>query len=73
MKRLAMRKFRGFTVFDHAELLPGTIVKRNNFATIIHYQDYTLTLFKDGRMNVHGLTEDTDVKTLFNTINKSFK
>lgn len=60
-------------VFDHAELLPGTIVKRNNFATIIHYQDYTLTLFKDGRMNVHGLTEDTDVKTLFNTINKSFK
>lgn len=61
------------TMFDHAELLPTTIVKQNAFAKLMTYQSYQMTLFKDGRMNVYGVEEETDAQQLYVTLNKSMK
>ncbi|MCU5746275.1 ThiF family adenylyltransferase [Staphylococcus sp. SQ8-PEA] len=59
--------------FDYANLIPGTLYKSNSFAKMIRYEDYTFTLFKDGRMNVHGLTENSEAKKLYDLILKSLK
>ncbi|MCD8828806.1 ThiF family adenylyltransferase [Staphylococcus gallinarum] len=61
------------SVFNYATLLPTTIVKQNDFAKLMTYQGYQMTLFKDGRMNVYGLDEEADAQQLFLTLNKSVK
>ncbi|MEJ7445579.1 thiamine/molybdopterin biosynthesis protein, partial [Staphylococcus hominis] len=47
--------------FDYASDFPGHMIKSTPFAKLIQHKDLAFTLFKDGRMNVHGITEETDV------------
>ena len=59
--------------FDYASDFPGHMIKSTPFAKLIQHKDLAFTLFKDGRMNVHGITEETDVHELYHQLLKSIK
>lgn len=59
--------------FDYASNFPGNIIRNTSFAKLIHYNQFKLTLFKDGRMNVHGIDHETDVQDLYHQLLKSIK
>ena len=44
------------------------MIKSTPFAKLIQHKDLAFTLFKDGRMNVHGITEATDVHALYHQL-----
>lgn len=59
--------------FKYASFLPGHVVKENAFAKLIKYRNLNCTLFRDGRMNVHGIKDDSMAQQLFNQFNKQLK
>lgn len=59
--------------FDYASDFPGHMIKSTPFAKLIQHKDLAFTLFKDGRMNVHGITEETDVHALYHQLLKAIK
>lgn len=59
--------------FDYASDFPGHMIKSTPFAKLFQHGELTFTLFKDGRMNVHGITEETDVHALYHQLLKSIK
>lgn len=61
------------SIFEHAHHLPGEIVKSTSFAKLIKDDDYELTLFKDGRMNVYGLEDEGQAQALYTHFAKSIK
>ena len=61
------------SIFEHAHHLPGEIVKSTSFAKLIKDDDYELTLFKDGRMNVYGIEDDEEAFKLYHSYLKALK
>lgn len=59
--------------FDYASDFPGHMIKSTPFAKLFQHGELTFTLFKDGRMNVHGITEEIDVHALYHQLLKSIK
>ena len=51
----------------HKEI-SGEIIKQNKFVKFITYNGYDMTLFKDGRMNVHGLDGQDEAERLYREI-----
>lgn len=50
------------------EEIPGSIIKQNQFVKFLSYKEYDMTLFKDGRMNVYGLNEQSEADHLYKEI-----
>ncbi|MCE5090257.1 ThiF family adenylyltransferase [Staphylococcus devriesei] len=61
------------SVFEHADYFPGDIVKSTSFAKLIKDDDYEITLFKDGRMNVYGVEDDDEANKLYHYYLKAIK
>ena len=61
------------SIFEHAHHLPGEIVKSTSFAKLIKDDDYEITLFKDGRMNVYGIEDDEEAFKLYHSYLKALK
>lgn len=59
--------------FEFAHYFPGHIIKENDYVKFIKYADINMTLFKDGRMNVHGISTKEDAKTMYQQLNRSIK
>lgn len=59
--------------FNYATYFPGHIIKENAFAKLIQYKDVNCTLFRDGRMNVHGIEDDSTARQLYEEFNKQLK
>lgn len=59
--------------FNNAQYLPGQLIKENPFAKIFSYDQVHCTLFRDGRMNVYGLSDDIEAQQLYNQFNKALK
>ncbi|MDT3960361.1 ThiF family adenylyltransferase [Staphylococcus kloosii] len=59
--------------FDYATFFPGRIIKENAFAKLMQYKDVNCTLFRDGRMNVHGIKDDSTARQLYEAFNKQLK
>jgi sulfur carrier protein ThiS adenylyltransferase len=59
--------------FDYATYFPGHIIKESAFVKLIQYKDVNCTLFKDGRMNVHGIEDDSTARQLYEKFNKQLK
>lgn len=53
-------------IFNHD--ITGEVIKKNSFVKLIVYKKYHMTLFRDGRMNVHGLNEKEEADDLFQEI-----
>ena len=51
----------------------GEIVKSTSFAKLIKDDDYEITLFKDGRMNVYGIEDDEEAFKLYHSYLKALK
>lgn len=47
---------------------PGDVIRQNQFVKFISYKEYEMTLFKDGRMNVYGLSDVDDANILYREI-----
>lgn len=50
--------------------LPGKTIRENAFVKLMTYKKYQLTLFKDGRMNVHGILQKEEANALYHEISK---
>ncbi|MEJ7309605.1 thiamine/molybdopterin biosynthesis protein, partial [Staphylococcus epidermidis] len=61
------------SIFEHAHHLPCEIVKSTSFAKLIKDDDYEITLFKDGRMNVYGIEDDEEAIKLYHSYLKALK
>lgn len=59
--------------FNYATYFPGHIIKENPFAKLIQYKDVNCTLFRDGRMNVHGIEDESTARQLYEEFNKQLK
>lgn len=59
--------------FDYAHHFSGHIIKETPFAKLIHYQNYRMTLFQDGRMNVYGVTNNEEAQQLYHQFLKALK
>lgn len=51
------------SVFNHE--LPGKTIRASAFVKLLTYKKYKLTLFKDGRMNVHGISRKEEANALY--------
>lgn len=61
------------TAFDYADYFPGKITKQNDYVKLMRYDDYQLTLFRDGRMNIYGTDDANEAKALYHTFSKALK
>ena len=59
--------------FENAALFPGNILKSNAFVKLMNIEGHSATLFKDGRMNIHGIESDTYAENLYQQLSKSMK
>lgn len=59
--------------FDNAHYFPGYIVKENEYVKFISYNDMTMTLFKDGRMNVRGIESQEIAEAIYQQFNRCIK
>lgn len=53
--------------------ITGEVIKRNSFVKLIVYKKYHMTLFRDGRMNVHGLSGEEEADDLFKEIKNQLR
>ncbi len=59
--------------FELAHHFPGYIAKENAYVKFIAYDDMTMTLFKDGRMNVHGIASQETAEDIYQQFNRCIK
>lgn len=52
---------------------PVKLWKSTSFAKLIKDDDYEITLFKDGRMNVYGIEDDEEAFKLYHSYLKALK
>ena len=55
-------------IFENAEYLPLNIIKRNYFVKLAHYSNYSMTIFKDGRINIYGVETKEQANTIYNEL-----
>lgn len=59
--------------FELAHHFPGQIAKENAYVKFIEYDDMTMTLFKDGRMNVRGIESQETAEDIYQQFNRCIK
>ncbi|AYU54476.1 thiamine/molybdopterin biosynthesis protein [Staphylococcus debuckii] len=59
--------------FDNADLFPGHILKANPYVKLLDIGGRSATLFKDGRMNVHGIEDAETAEALYQHLLKAMK
>ncbi|MDO0957841.1 ThiF family adenylyltransferase [Mammaliicoccus sciuri] len=59
--------------FELAHHFPGHIAKENAYVKFIAYEDITMTLFKDGRMNVRGIESQETAEDIYQQFNRCIK
>lgn len=60
-------------IFDHVDYLPVKVVRHNPFAKVMCYKDCHMTVFKDGRMNVYGIENEQQARSLYEKFIKCLK
>ncbi|WP_323703878.1 ThiF family adenylyltransferase [Mammaliicoccus sp. Dog046] len=59
--------------FQFAHYFPGNIIKENDYVKFLRHDNINMTLFKDGRMNVHGANSQQQAEQLYQELSKSIK
>ena len=59
--------------FELAHHFPGHIAKENAYVKFIAYDDMTMTLFKDGRMNVRGIASQEIAEDIYQQFNRCIR